>query len=175
MAKRQISMKGVDKEIRGRRRSKRVPEGDYLLKVMEGSWEEGEEYDYINWRFQIVKGVGGKKHAGGTLYTITSLSPKSLWNLRNLIFASKGKNMAGKVFNFDPESLHGDIVGATVEDDEYTRDGRTTIRSRPVDFFAKDKFEEASDEDDEDEDEDEDVEVEEEEEEDLEDVDVEDL
>jgi hypothetical protein len=175
VAKRKVDMSEVESEIRGRRRSKRVPEGEYLLKIMEGTWEDGDKYDYINWRFQIVKGVGGKKHAGSTLYTITSLSPKALFNLRNLIFAAKGKNMAGKAFNFDPESLTGTVVGSTVEDDEYTRDGNTTIRSRPVDFYPKDKFEEAEVEEEDDEAEDEEEETEEEEDEDLEDVDVEDL
>ena len=172
MAKRKVDMSGVETELReGRRRSKRVPEGEYLLKIVEGQWQEGDQYDYLNWRFQIVKGVEGKKHAGGTVYTITSLSPKSLWNLRNLIYAAKGRNMAGKAFNFDPESLAGLVVGATVEDDEYTKDGTTTIRSRPVDFYPKEKYEEATTEEEEDDDEDEETEVEEEDE-DLEDVDV---
>lgn len=179
MAKRKVDFGGVPEEIRGRRRSKRVPEGDYLLKIMEGTWQDGEEYDYVNWRFQIVRGVGGKKHAGGTLYTITSLSPKSLWNLRNLIHAAKGKNVAGKAVSFDPQSLTGDIVGATVEDDEYTKDSKTTIRSRPVDFFPKDKFEEAAEEEEDDDSNEEETEesddATEEEEEDLEEVEVEDI
>jgi len=170
--KRKIDMSGVSEEIKGPRRSKHVPEGDYLLKIMEGEWRDGEKADYINWRYQIVEGVGGKKHKGATLYDMTSLSPKALWNLRNLIFAAKGKNMAGKAFNFDPESLVGLVVGATVEDDEY--DGN--IRSRPVDYFPKEKFEasdeeESDEEDDEDDDEEDEVE---EEDEDLEDIDVDD-
>src|SRR5215471_9117940 len=170
-------MTNVEKDIRGRRRSKRVPEGEYLLKIMEGSWQDGEKADYINWRFNILKGPGGKKYAGGTLYTITSLSPKALFNLRGLIFAARGKNMAGKVFNFDPETIVGATVGATVEDDEYTRDGNTTIRSRPVDFYPKERFGEATteEENDEGEDDEEEEETEDEEDEELENVDVEDL
>jgi hypothetical protein len=169
-------MTDVETEIRGRRRSKRVPEGEYLLKIMEGSWQDGDKADYINWRFQILKGVSGKKYAGGTLYTITSLAPKALFNLRSLIYAAKNKNMAGKAFNFDPETLVGITVGATVEDDEYTRDGTTTIRSRPVDFYPKEKFEEATvEEEDDDEDEDVEEEVSDDDEEELEDVDVDEL
>lgn len=172
MAKRQVDMTGVDTEIRSRKRSKRVPEGEYLVKIMEGSWEEGEEYDYINWRFQIVKGVGGKKYAGGSIYTITSMSPKSLWNLRNLIFAAKGKNMAGKAFNLDPDSLVGIVIGATVEDDEYTKGDKTTIRSRPVDFYPKEKFEETAVEEEESDDDEEVEDSDTEETEELEDIDV---
>ena len=176
MAKRRVDMTGVEKEIRGRRRSKKVPEGEYLLKIMEGTWQDGEKADYINWRFNIVTGVDGKKHAGSSLYTITSLSPKALFNLRGLIFAAKGKNMAGKAFNFDPETLVGITVGATVEDDEYTRDGNTTIRSRPVDFYPKEKFKEmATEEEESDEDDEEEEETEDDEDEELEDVDVEEL
>jgi hypothetical protein len=166
LATRKVDMSGVDTEIRKGGRSKRVPEADYLLKIMEGSWEEGDKADYIRWRFQITKG----KYKGGTLYCNTSLSPKALWNLRNLIFAATGKNMAGKAFKFDPEKLHGKIVGASVEDDEY----ENKVRSIPVDFFPKDKYEEPEEEE-EDEDEEEETEEEDEEEEDLEDVDVEEL
>jgi hypothetical protein len=167
--KRRVDFGDVDPEIRSGKRSKRVPEGDYLLKIMEGSWEEGEKADYIRWRFQITTG----KHKGGTLYANTSLSKKALWNLRNLIFAAKGRNVAGKAVNFDPESLHGDIVGAAVEDNEW--DGK--INSVPVNFFPKDNFE-AQDEDEDDEDsDDEEEEVEDEEDEDtaLDEVDVEEL
>lgn len=170
-------MRGVEKEIRKGGRSKRVPEGDYLLKIVEGTWMDGDEFDYIRWRFQIAKG----KHKGGTLYCNTSLNPKSLWNLRNLIFAGLGKNMAGKAFKFDPAKLEGKIVGSTVADDEYAKKGSTVIRSQPVDFFPKDKFEESEEEEEEaDDDADEEEEETEEEEtddeeEELEDVDVEEL
>jgi hypothetical protein len=145
-----------------------VPEGDYLLKVVDSSWEEGDKADYIRWRFQIVK---PKKHAGATLYANTSLSKKALWNLRNLIFAAKGKNVAGKAVKFDPESLHGITVGATVADDEY--DGK--IRSVPIDFFPKAKFEESDDEEEEDDDEETEEEDDDETEEELEDVDIDEL
>ena len=175
MAKRRVDMTGVETEIRSRRRSRHVPEGEYLLKIMEGSWQDGEKADYINWRFNIVKGVNGKKYSGTTIYTITSLAPKALFNLRSLIFAARGKNMAGKVFNFDPETIVGSVVGATVEDDEYEE----RIRSRPVDFYPKEKFaevvaESAAEEEDEDDEEEEETEDDDEDEE-LEDVDVEDI
>lgn len=170
MAKRKVDFGEVPEEIRKGKRSRHVPEGDYLLKIIEGSWEEGEKADYISWQFQIVQ---PKKYKGVTVYDNTSLSKKALWNLRNLIFAAKGKNVAGKSVNFDPETLFGSIIGATIADDEYKKDGNSTIRSRPVDYFPKDKYEESEDEEEDDDDE---TEVEEEDEdEELEDVDVEDL
>jgi hypothetical protein len=168
VAKRKVDFSGVSEDIRSGGRSKHIPEGDYLLKIMEGTWEEGEKADYIRWRFQVAQG----KHKGTTLYANTSLSKKALWNLRNLIHAAKGRNVAGKAVNFDPDSLTGSIVGASIEDNEYN----DRLYSTPVDFFSRDKFEETEAEDEETSDSDEEEETEEEEEdEELEDVDVEDL
>jgi hypothetical protein len=166
--KRKVDFSGVSEDIRSGGRSKHIPEGDYLLKIMEGVWEEGQKADYIRWRFQVAEG----KQKGVTLYANTSLSQKALWNLRNLIHAAVGRNVAGKAVNFDPDSLTGKIVGASVEDNEYN----DRLYSTPVDFFTKDKFESSeTEEEDSEEESDEEETEEEEEDEELEDVDVEDL
>lgn len=176
-----VSFKGVDQEIRGKsERSARVPEGDYALKIVNGRFktDDDDEVTGINWRFTIVK---PKKYKGKTLFGYTHLSPESLWNLRNLIHAATGKNVAGKALDLDLEKLYNKIVGAAVEDDEFNK----KIRSKPQAFFPVSELgkevdeEEEDDEDDEEDDdeteEEEDDEDEEDDDDDLEDVEVEEL
>jgi len=173
-----IDFSGVDKEIRSGGRAAHVPEGDYLAKPVNAELRKSEKSGsrYISWRFQVVE---PKKFKGKTLYDRTSLKPDALWNLRNLIHAAIGRNIAGKILNFDPEAIYGKVLTITVEDDEY--EGK--IRSQIVDYQpkkaygAKDEDEEDDDDDDEEEEEDDEEEEEddEDEDEDLEDVDVEEL
>lgn len=167
MAKRKIDFGEVSTEIRTGGRSRHIPEGDYLIKIMEGSWEEGEKADYIRWRFQVAEG----KQKGATLYANTSMSKKALWNLRNLIYAAKGKNVAGKAVNFDPENLVGSVIGATVADDEY--DGR--LRSVPQDFYPREKYQATEGADDDEDEEEEEVVEEEDDDEALDEVDVDEI
>jgi hypothetical protein len=173
MAKKiQIDFGGVEKEIKKGGRAAHVPEGDYLAKAVKAELRKSEKSGgrYFSWRVQIVK---PEKYKGKTLYVNTSLKPDALWNLRNLIHAALGKNVAGKALNFDPEKVYGKVMGVTVEDDEY----KEKMRSQIVDFFPADDFKgEDNEDDDDDEDEDEEEEVEDEdEEEDLDDVDVDEL
>lgn len=173
MGKLRVDFGDVEKEIRkGGGRSKHVPEGDYLVKIVEADVRKSERTGgrYISWRTQVVDG----EHKGTTLYGTTSLKKEALWSLRNLIHAVTGKNVAGRAVNFDPENLYGKIVGASVEDNEYTRNGQTKITSQISTFFPRDEYEAAEDED-EDEDEEDEEEEDEDEEEDLEEVDVEDI
>ncbi len=180
-----INFGDVPKEVR--RRRTRIPEGDYLAKIadVERRTSEKSNAPYFSWKFQIIEDAQGKdKHAGATLYYVTSLKAEALFNLRNLIFAaSDGKtNVAGRSVNFDPTKLLGRKIGITVEDDEY--DGK--IRSIPVDVMPasqveadeedeeedeEDEEEDEEDEDEEDEDEDE-ADEDEEEEDELDDVDL---
>jgi hypothetical protein len=164
-----VDFSGVDKEIRSGGRAAHVPEGDYLAKPVNAELRKSEKSGsrYLSWRFQVIE---PKKFKGKTLYDRTSLKPDALWNLRNLIHAAIGKNVAGKVLNLDPEVVYGKPLMITVEDDEY--EGK--IRSQIVDYQPKDKYNEAEEADDE-EDEDDETEEEEEEEEDEEDEDLEDV
>lgn len=166
--KMRVDFGGVDKEIRkGGGGRKHIPEGDYIGKIIEADVRTSERTGsrYISWKFQIVEG----EHKGVTLYGSTSLKKEALWSLRNLIHAATGKNVAGKALDFDPEKLYGKIVGMAVEDNEYTKDGKTRVTSQVSTCFPRDEAQTA------DEDEDENDEEEEEEEEDLEEVDVEEL
>jgi hypothetical protein len=172
--KMKIDFSGVPEEIRKGGGSKHIPEGDYLVKILEAEYvkpdrDEGKAGGY-RWTCQVAKGP----HKGVRLRGFTSFKPEALWSLRNLIFAATSKNVAGKAVNIDPEKLYGKIVGASVEDNEYTRDSKTKVTSQINTFFHKDEFEESEDEEDED-DSDDEEEEEDDDEEELEDVEVEDL
>lgn len=165
-----VDFTGTEKEIKRGVGRVRVPEGDYLFKVIDHSLETGESSGakYIRWTLQFSDG----KHKGKKIRANTSLKPDALWNLRNMIHAATGKNVAGKVVNFDPEKLYGKIVGCAVEDNEYN----DKISSQITTFFPKDEANLAEEDDDEESDDEEDEEEDEEEEdEDLEEVDLEEL
>jgi hypothetical protein len=161
-------------------RSRHIPEGEYLAKIISHKkrWKDDDRTNdpFFSWKLQINEG----KYKGTTLYENTSLKAEALFNLRNLIFAALGKNVAGKTVDFDPASLYGKVVAVTVEDEEYKK----KMRSHIVDIRPKEELEDEEDED-EDEEGEEDEEDEEEEEdegdedeeedEDLEDVDIEEL
>ncbi len=169
MAKKmRIDFGGVDKEIRRGGRAVRIPEGDYILKIIEATDETGERSGakYLRWTFQVAEG----EHKGKKLRMNTSLKPDALWNLRNLIHAALGKNVAGKAVNFDPETLYGKIVGGAVEDNEFN----DRITSQVASVFPRDEATPAES-DEEEAEEEEDEEEEEEDDDELEDVDVEDL
>lgn len=181
--KEKIDFTGVSQEIF--KRGPKVPEGNHLLKVnkAEKRWKDDDRSNtpYFQWELQVVS----KTAKGGTLRFITSLKPEALFNLRNLIYAATGKNVAGKSLNFAPDDIYGKIVMGTVEIEEYeaTKDGRTEIRQRSVlvDVAPKEEYTEGDAEtESDDDDEDEEVEVEsedeeEEESEDLEEVDLDEL
>lgn len=179
-----INFKGVDPEIKRGTGRVRIPEGDYIVKILDHDYqrEDGDSDGKImgiRWTCQIVQG----KHKGKRLKGYTSLKPEALWSLRNLINAALGKNVAGKALKLDPTKLYGKIVGAAVEDNEYTKDGTKKITSQINTFFPKDEAEGPDEEEEEDDDEVEEEDDEEEEsddeeedeDEDLEDVEVDEL
>lgn len=173
-----IDFSGVEKEIRkDRGRSRHIPEGEYLAKIVDCEARKSERTDskYLSWKFQITEGA----HKGVSIYGITSLKHEALWNLRNLINAAIGKNIAGKAVNFDPDTVIGKVVGIVVEDNEYGEGKDKKVTSRVNTTFPKDEYEAADEDEDEDEDEEDDEEEDDEEEsddeEDLEEVEVEDI
>jgi hypothetical protein len=177
VAKRKLDFGGVDPDVkRGAGGGKHIPEADYIVKILEGTFHKGGEgkSNGYKWVCQVVKGP----HKGVKLRAFTSLKPEALWSLRNLIFAATGKNVAGKSVSFDPDNLVGKIVGAEVVDNEYTTgtgdNKKTKLTSQINTFFPKDEANEAEEEDEE-EDEDEDEEETEDEDEELEEVEVEDI
>lgn len=159
-----IDFSGVPKEIR-KGGGKKLPEADYAWKIVssEIGKKEGATSRYIRWQLSVAKG----QFKGVTRSYITSLKPEALFNLRNLIHAATGKNVAGKAMDFDREKLYGKIVGGSISNEE--RDNKTFN-----DLVAVFPVDELSDEEEE-EDEDEEEVEEEEDDEDLEEVDVDEL
>jgi hypothetical protein len=148
-----IDATDVSSDIRkGGGRGTHVPEGEYKVKINNNEVKTTKDQSgrYIRWECIIIEPA---KYKGKTLYGNTSLKKDALWSLRNLIHAAKGSNIAGKVVNFDPDTLTGKVVGASVSDNEYEKDGKTIITSQIDSFFPKEEIN-AADEDDDEEDED---------------------
>jgi hypothetical protein len=175
-----IDARGVDPNIRSGGRAAHLPEGDYLFKVTSHEVRKSERSGskYISWTMTCTS----QKYKGKVIYHITSLKPDALWNLRNLIFATTGKNIAGKIADFRPKTIYGKVFAGTTEDDSYIKnegqdDEKEIIRSVLADIRPKEQLDlgDEGDEDDEDEEDEEeyDDEEEEDEEEDEEDEDEE--
>lgn len=183
MAKKKLDFTGVEKEVkRGGGGGKHIPEGDYVVKIIEAEFHKGDKgqgkANGYKWVFQVASG----EHKGTKLRGYTSLKPEALWSLRNLIFAATGKNVAGKSVNFDPENLIGKLVGAEVVDNEYTSgtgdNKKTKITSQVNTCFPKEEVSSSDNDEDEDDDEDEETtedEDDDEEDDDLEEVEVDDI
>ena len=176
MAKIKVDFGDVDPEIRkSSGKSRHIPEGDYLVKVNSSETLKSERTGgrYIRWTATVTEPA---KFRGTTLRGTTSLKPEALWALRNLIHAATGKNVAGKTINFDPSLIYGKTVGATVEDNEYDRNGKTVLSSQIGTFFPSSDYEEAdSDEEETDEEEVEEDEEYEDDEVDLDEVDLDEI
>lgn len=172
-----IDFSGVPEDIR--RGATHIAEGDYLGKVVkvEKRWKDDDRSNvpYFQWMIQVNEGPA----KGSQIRFTTSLQPDALFNLRNLIFAATGKNVAGKKMAFDPQKLIGKVVGITVADNEYKdKQDKSRISSAIVGVMPKDEIEEGEEEEEEDEDEDveeEEDEEEEEEDEELEEVDLDEI
>jgi Protein of unknown function (DUF669) len=137
-----IDFTGVPEEIRKGGGSYYAPPGDYPVKVLtaEKRWKNDDHSNpaYYRWEFQILDG----EHKGTKLTMTTSLAPQALFNLRNLIFAAIGKNVAGKKVNFSPDILYGKKIAVTVEDREYTQDNKQKIAANVVDVRPIEELEE---------------------------------
>jgi len=166
-----IDARGVDPNIRSGGRAAHLPEGDYLFKVTGHEMRKSERSGsrYVSWQMQCVS----KPYQGKTIYHITSLKTEALWNIRNLIFACTGKNIAGSIVDFNPKTIYGKVFAGTTEDDSYIRnegesDEREIIRSTLADIRPKAQLEVAEEQEDEDEEEEDEEEYDDEEEEDEE-------
>jgi len=168
-----IDAREVSKEIRRGGSGTHVPEGEYLVKLNDAEVKttKDESGRYIRWECIIVEPV---KYKGKRLFGNTSLKKEALWSLRNLIHAAVGKNIAGRTVDFDPDTVIGKTVGASVSDNVYDDSkGNERITSQIDSFFPKGELNVADDDEEEDEDEETDEEDEEDEEEDDEEEDEE--
>ena len=151
----------------------RIPDGRYIAKIVSYEVKDGEQYEYIAVKFEIVSG----DYKGKNLYENFSLSPKALFKLRDLL-VGLGVAVPKKAINLDLDALVGKFVGVEVEESEYTYKGKTKKKSEITAFLLVTKqgkqwviTDGSSSDEDEDEDDDDEVEDDEEDEDDDEDED----
>lgn len=105
-----------------------LPEGDYLVHLDEASKEEGNEHDYIAWKFEVKEG----KFEGKAAYTNTSLAPQALWNLRNLLEAAGVEVPNGPLkLDLDDVSELGENFYITIVHEDY----EDKPRMRVVEYY----------------------------------------
>ena len=158
-----VNFKGIEA---GRRRSVRIPEGNYKAKVHSAEQTPTKAGDaMVVWVFEIVE---HEKYGGQQFYYNNVLLPQSLWSFRAVLEALSVK-IKDTTMNIPLSRLVGRTCGIEIVDGEY--DGKT--RSEINDIFPEALLEEEEEEEEEDEwDEDEEEEEEEDEEEELDEDDV---
>jgi hypothetical protein len=92
----------------------KVADGDYHVQVADVTLEQGQEYEYLKWKFRIE----GPECVGGLIYYNTSFSPNSLWNLKELLIAL-GQEIPAGPGEIDPAELKGLDLDVTVENETY--------------------------------------------------------
>jgi hypothetical protein len=115
-----VDFKGVE----GKRQV--IPEGDYTFRVDEVTKDMGDKGEYLAWVFQVEE--GDKK--GAKVWYNTSLTPQSLWNLRNLL-ETLGVEIPDGPLDIDLTELVDLSVGGTVVHEEW----QGKDRARIADFF----------------------------------------
>lgn len=106
-----------------------IDEGVYLLKVNKITEEVSDSgNDYLKWVFQVIGGDNYDKTLmkGVKLYHNTSLLPRALWNLRNLLTAM-GVTVPKGVLDLRLKSYLGKQVWAEVTHETYQGKERAAI------------------------------------------------
>lgn len=100
-------------------------DGDYRLRVVEVTQEDGDKYPYLNWCLESVDDPEGAR-----VYNNTSLAPQSLWNVKAMLEAI-GVEVPDSEFDLDlDEYVDLELMGK-VEMEPY--EGKS--RPRLADFW----------------------------------------
>lgn len=172
-----IDFTGIDRGGGGK--NPRVPEGDYLVQVLDCEYRSKKDdpsKKSLRWKLKYVE--GNAKAIGKVHRHTTGLSKEALWSLRGFLIDLLGEDKVPqsavdvpiqKIVNAKPK------IGVTMVDDDY--DGAETSKVSATfpkaDWAALKAAAEASDDDEDEEEDDEDEEDVEEEEDDEEDEDEE--
>jgi hypothetical protein len=105
MSKIKVDMSNVDEPVGA---------GDYICIVSKIEVKQGDKAPYLKWELKI--GTGESK--GLKLFTNTSLSPKALFRLRDLLVAM-GMKVPKSAFEIDTDKFIRKIVGVTVVMKDY--------------------------------------------------------
>lgn len=126
-SKASLTVDFTDAEERG---SYSIPEGTYVFVVKEVSEEVGQDSGapYLKWVVSVASGP----HKGTVLYENTSLKPKALWKLRDLLQAMGEQVPKGKMELSPLSQFVGSKFSASVADEEY--DGK--VRSRILEYVG---------------------------------------
>lgn len=140
---------------RGGASGARVPEGDYLLRVVGCERKAKKDDDtsfYLNWRTEIVKPAA---HAGKTIYHRTSLRQEALWSLRTFLVDLLGEaNVPASSVDIPIAKIveKKPLIGATLQDGDPYND---KIKSEIAATFPKKEYSETEEEDEDEEEEEE--------------------
>lgn len=117
-----------------------VPEGSYLVKPVEATWEEGNEHDYAAFAYQVTAG----KHKGKKLYDNNSTSPAALWRLKSTLEAL-GVEVPDDAMDVDLAAIieEGNEVCVDVEMEEY----QGKDKARIVGVYPAEDYKEGKDDD----------------------------
>lgn len=138
---------------------KKVPDGEYLVKVADVTQEEGQNsgQPYLKWVFEIIE---NPKLNGAKLWHNTSLQPQALFNLRSTLEAMDVP-VPDSIVNLNLDDYIGLELAVGVENELYEGKKKPKIVDlfSTADFFGEDEEEEdeEDEEDEEEEDEDEDL------------------
>jgi len=110
-----------------------VSEGDKICKVAKIELKDGEKGKYLGWEFVI--GIGPEK--GQKIFHNTSLVPKALFNLRNVLTACQVE-VPASIMKVDTDKVIGKIVGITVGHETYTDKStkKEKTKAAPAEFFS---------------------------------------
>lgn len=138
----EVNLSGITAKAR---KSVRIPEGDYLAKVvLAETFTAKSGNDGIKWAFEVSE---GKFKGAGPFYNNTMLQEESLWAVRGTLQAMKpAVKIPDSGMKLDLKKYLGKTVAITLVDDEY--EGR--MRSAIDDVFNPDLLESEEDEEDED-------------------------
>lgn len=120
---------------------KRIPAGDYLATITKV--EDAKAKDGI---FQYLVSIKINKKPSSVFPYYCKLQENQLWKLRNLLIAA-GKTVPKKKVKVDVNVLVGKIIGVTVEDDEYEKDGEVQLQSNISGVFPAAELADIADED----------------------------
>lgn len=105
-----------------------IPEGNYnaIVTAQEVRESQSSEYPYINWTLTI----NGGEHDNRKLWTMTSLSPKAAFRLKEMLVAlgEKKEDLTGD-FELDPEKYVGKGVIIQVIHEKYEGTMRERVKN----------------------------------------------
>lgn len=126
-----VDMKGVESR-------KRVPAGDHHFRVVEVEKKKGDAADYLAWSIDVAEG----KFEGGRIWHNTSLSEKSLWNLKSFLEVL-GIEVPDDELELDlTEMVDLEFMGTIAIETYEDSNGDEKKSSRLTDFWALDDEEE---------------------------------